>query len=517
MNKKAVLSSFLLAFTSLATASHGGSGGLIGLISNFPFPVDNWRQIAISAATFGLIWFTVYMIVKKLVTRFELEELFNMGSSGYGGGDEGRNLGAVLSLLIVVSAAGASHNYLGFTIDSIQQLLLLGIGFLVLSLAIFIIGGGSAAALWTTGKSGKALSWGKKEFAEGTPNVDGDKVKKQVGKVGDVLSRAESEEKDVASGNSGNPEEESDEAAHDIQSAIELLQNTEQSLSAILKKDLDDFDKVLRDAEQVIDQDQKEEKGVRDIKGRMDEINDELDNLNRIIEGYPEEKGAPNASQFAGGIGTFNGSKGFNQVLKDIQAIEKDLQMIESLEAKEEEELEDEVHILTREYKDFKTLQKLLKKLQQEIGEAEQLDSYLEDMSQELGSKKVYGEAEEEEKELRQIESYYKNLTNKEGELESLIERAENLLQNEIQMEEEEIQQLKTLIQEEGPIFNQLSALEDNIDRKFGDEIPKTENKLRTAENELYDIRDHLEKIEKKNEQEEQAEERILDKLTGGF
>lgn len=168
MNKKTILTSLMLAFTSLATASHGQSGGIFGLLSNLPFPLDNWRQMALSAATFGLIWFVVYMIVKKLIMKYDLEDLFNMGgSSSYGSSSGGRNLGAVMSLLIVVSMMGASHNYLGFTINTIQQLLLLAVGFGIVALAIAVIGGGTAGVLAVGGGTGKALGWGGKKAKEG--------------------------------------------------------------------------------------------------------------------------------------------------------------------------------------------------------------------------------------------------------------------------------------------------------------------------------------------------------------
>lgn len=522
MNKKAVLSSLLLAFTSLTTASHGGSGGLFGLLANLPFPVDNWRQIAFSLATFGLIWFVVYIIVKKLIMRFELEDLFNMGGGGYGSSD-GRNLGAVLSLLIVVSMAGASHTFLDLVL-TIQQVLYLALGFGVVALIIAVVGGGFGGILWTSGKTAKlagkgieSAGEGAQEFAGSFPDVDGERVKKQVGKVGNLLSRAKSEEQDVTSGNSGNPEKESDEAAHDIQKAIKLIEGSEKSISQVMKKDIDDFENALKDAEQVIGQDQKEERGFKDIKGRMDEINAELNKLNSVIENYPEEKGAPNASQFAGGIGTFHNTKGFNTVLEDIQAIEKDLQFVENLETKEEEELEDETRILVQELQDFVTMHNLILRIQEEIGEAEELDEYLEKISEKLGSQKVYGEAEQEEKELKKLESYYKELSSNEEQIESLIERAKNLINNEIRLEKEEIQEINILIKEEGPIFNQLSALEENIGRRFGNDIPTTEEKLKTAENELKEIKKHLEKIEQQNEQEEKAEERLFKKIAGSM
>jgi hypothetical protein len=167
MNKKTILTSFILSFTSLAAASHGGSGGIFALLGQLPLPTENWRQIAFSAATFGLIWFTVYMIVKKLVDRFGLEDLFNMsGSSSVTSSDDSRNLGAVLSLLIVLSMMGAAHNFMNIIL-SIQQLLLLALGFGIVALAIAVVGGGGAGILAVGGASGKALGWGGGKAKEG--------------------------------------------------------------------------------------------------------------------------------------------------------------------------------------------------------------------------------------------------------------------------------------------------------------------------------------------------------------
>jgi len=523
MNKKAIFSSLLLAFTSLATASHGQSGGIIGLISNFPFPVDNWRQIAISAATFGLIWFTVYMIVKKLVTRFELEDLFNMGGGGAYGGDDSRNLGIILSLLIVVSAAGASHTYLGFTISSIQQLLLLGVGFMVAALAIAILGGGFGGLLWTTGKTGKLLGEGVEEAGEGAqelagsfPNVDGQKVKNQVGKAADLLSTAEKEEEEVSSGESSDPEKESDEAAHEIQEAIKLIEASEQSLSEIMSKDLDEFEAAIRDAEHVIGQDQKEEKAVMDIKGRLDDIGTQLNKANQALE--PPTKNNLGAQDLGQGRQDFNeiGFKGLAELEeKDLNPIVEDIKFIESTEADKEEEMHEEVQILAQEYSDLKKLDKILKTLKQEIGEGEELDEQLEKMAEEMGSKKIYGEAENEEKEFRKIESYFKNLTNKEKRMQELLNRAENFLENEIKLEEEEIRQLDNLVQEEGPILNQLEALKSNVNENIAsDSTPRSLRRIRRMENRVYEIQEHLEKIEKQNKQEEKAAERIFNKLT---
>ncbi len=523
MNKKAIFSSLLLAFTSIATANHGGSGGLIGLISNFPFPVDNWRQIAISAATFGLIWFVVYMIVKKLIMRFELEDLFNMGGSSgaIGGGDGGRNLGAVLSLLIVVSAAGASHNMLGFTIDSIQQLLLLGIGFLVLALAIAILGGGAGLAFFTTGKAGKAGAWGMNELKQGVDaygseydDEDIEKVKEMTGQAQNAAEKAETEEEDVSSGQSGDPEQESDAAAHEVEKVIELVESSEQTLSGMMNKDLDEFEQAIEDAQGILQQDQEEEKTVKDIKARLDEVNNELNKANSDME-PPVQKQIRAQALGQGGRGAFANFKGLKSLDQQLQAVKEDIELIESLEAKEEEEMEDEVHILVNKLEEFVMLQNLLSRIKQEIGEAEELDEYLERISQEIGSKKVYKEAEQEEKQIEQMKSYYQELISEEERLADLIEKAKDLIKNEIKLEEQEIQQLQTLVKEDGRIMNQLQALEENVLKQLGnaDDYGRTWRRIESMQDNLKKIGEHLEKIEQQNEKEETAEERLLNKF----
>ncbi len=526
MNKKAIFSSLLLAFTSIATANHGGSGGLIGLISNFPFPVDNWRQIAISAATFALIWFTVYMITKKLIMRFELEDLFNMGGGTYG--DDGRNLGAVLSLLIVVSAAGASHTYLGFTIDTIQQTLLLAVGFLVASLIILVLGGGAGLFMFSTGKAAKAGAWGLNELDEGAnagsdeyDNQDIEAVRDRTTQAQDVATRAEHEEEDVTSGQSEDPEQESDQAAHDVEKVIELVESSEKTLSGMMKKDLDEFEQAIEDAQRILKQDQKEEKGVKDIKARLDDVNNELNKANSSLENSHENnlsasglgKGATENQVAPGGfVDSFKGLKTIDEELKGVQ---EDIKLIESLETKEEEEMEDEVHILVNKLEEFIVLQNLLSRIKQEIGEAEQLDEYLESISQEMGSEKVYKEAEQEEKEIEQMKSYYQELMSEEQRLEELIERAKDLIKNEIKLEEEEIQQLQTLVKEDGRILNQIEALEKNVLENIGDSdyAPQAWRRMENMQDNLNKIGEHLEKIEQQNEQEEAAEERLLNKF----
>lgn len=522
MNKKAIFSSLLLAFTSIATANHGGSGGLIGLISNFPFPVDNWREIAISAATFGLIWFTVYMIVKKLIMRFELEDLFNMGGSGaIGGGDGGRNLGAVLSLLIVVSAAGASHTYLGFTIDTIQQTLLLAVGFLVASLIILVLGGGAGLFMFSTGKAAKAGAWGLNELDEGAnagsdeyDDQDIEAVRERTSQAQDVATRAEHEEEDVTSGQSEDPEQESDQAAHDVEKVIELVESSEQTLSGMMKKDLDEFEQAIEDAQQILQQDQEEEKSVKDIKARLDDVNNELNKANSDME-PPVNQTIRAQALGQGGRGAFSNFKGLKTLDEELQGVQEDIKLIESLETKEEEEMEDEVHILVNKLEEFVVLQNLLSRIKQEIGEAEELDEYLESISQEIGSEKVYKEAEQEEKQIEQMKSYYQELMSEEERLEELIERAKDLIKNEIKLEEGEIQQLQELVKEDGRILNQLEALEENVLKQLGnaDDYGRTWRRMENMQDNLNKIGQHLEKIEQQNEQEEAAEERLLNKF----
>jgi ribosomal protein L40E len=169
MNKKTILTSLLISFTSIATASHGESGGLFGLLTQIPLPTENWRQLVASASAFGLMWFAVYLIIKKLVNKFGLQSLFNMGGSsstiGSSGGSS-RNLGAILSLLIVIVMMTGAHTYFN-VLMTIQQVLLLALVFGIVALVIAVVGGGSAGVLASVGASGKALAWGGGKAKDG--------------------------------------------------------------------------------------------------------------------------------------------------------------------------------------------------------------------------------------------------------------------------------------------------------------------------------------------------------------
>ncbi len=510
--KKKLLSTLTLLATPLAAANHGGSTSLTditGIISALGLTQGDMVHNLGLAATFGLIWLSVYMIMKKIVVKLEIEELFNLQSSGVQDDDK-KNLLAVLALLTVLSILGTGHA-MGFVWD-IQMMLVGALFFGVIALLIAVVGGGAASAAWTAGKTGKALNYGIEEAREAGQRL------RNVGD-GNVQDQPEQTEAEIES-----IVEEIDDSDDHIEGA---MNNAAKDLSSEIDHINDAINGVKnasRDYENVNNRIKYLTAGVNHMRGKLTKLknnsssgsNPNLDNLH------------PDMILGGGGLlentdlGTMDLPSRYQEfgLIDAKEELETIIDAVERIETKEEHvtsNLDDELNKLIAEAETVTKSLKGINLLMQDVDQVEDYEQRIEDYAQELDNEGLFNRARRMEEHEEALENSLEQLKNRKGTIKRQLQDLKSVLKDELQISNSEKTEIESRIGDiqnhsnSGDIHAYLSDIRDIIDDLNTDtgcnnpEFPDSDvNELVNTHipNELADLRDDLRALHNANNHE---------------
>lgn len=466
MNKKILWLSVLInVFTGFATASHGGASfsSIEGIISMIGLEPGNLTHNLGIAATFGLLWLSVYMILKKLVVHFELQELFNLESPGTQ--DSGsKNILAILALLIIISMMGAGHwiEPLGL-IWNIQQLLLAALLFGVLALLISVVGGGAAGVAWTTGQTGHALNEGMQEIQEARQELN------NIGNNGGGNGNGSN-----GSGSNGN--------AAELENAVDDIENAYSHIEP-----------AIHQSEQDISSDIQEIINAVNNPGRGSSANyrrtaDKVENFRKAME-LIYEKAKNNSgyskSDVVNGQGLFANSSselgsrdlpnkyqkfGLKDSINILQEIRSSADRIQSKDEHDVNVLDDELNSLIADTKELVKSVKALKKILKEVQDAENKEDLIEEAAREVDDRKLFDHHRTMGKHEEYLENHLQKDKRELRELKSDLKEAKRVIKHELEIEDPSgvkdiIDRLQTNSKSVEQILNNLGT---ELSREFG-------------------------------------------------
>lgn len=411
MDKKLVLlTAFLLLFSGFASAQfdqtwQGAGEQAVGLFTqtmNFlagdQLDLSEVDDSISFAAGLAIIWFVIYIALELGLKRAGLLEKIT-GSGRHIRGDEGSNRRLIiLSFLLLAVMFGSG---------AIIPLVAAMIEYTVLTVVLFFASVG--AMIWIAG-SGIAI--GGIQGARGvhkSSRAAGEA--KQAGQAAyEAIKQAESEDKEGMT----------EQAIEDTEEAIQLVLESEKDLEEVLRTDIEELEDAVERLEDYYNADRDEEERIEDVERALE----------RLAQIFASDKSRGDKANAAANV--------LSEVMTTVRALEADENREgEDLKAALEE-LED---VLSNLAGTFQTAQNIRKLIQEEEGELE----HLIQRANEEGAMSGYAqEFQTEEKQLEEVEKLIQDIENKESQAIQLLEKAEQILQNTIKLDEEEIQMLKT-------------------------------------------------------------------------
>jgi len=465
MKKRIIYSLSLLSLIQHVTASHGQSSSLAdlaGIVSALGLTQGDMVHNIGLAATFGLLWLSVYMILKKVVVALEIEELFNLNSSGVQDDDK-KNLLAVLALLLIVSMLGTGHA-MGFIWD-IQMLLIGALFFGVLALIVAVVGGGTAGVAMTAGKTGKALESGIQEAREAGQrlrNIGG-------GDVQDDPNQAEAEIESIV--------QEIDDSDDHIEGA---MNNAAKDLSTDIDHINDAINSVKnasRDYETVNNRIKYLTAGINHMRGKLTKLE------NNSSSGSTPNLDVLHPDMVLGGGGLLENTSlstmdlpsryqkfGLIEAKEELDTI---IDAVERIETKEEHvtsDLDDELNKLIAESETVTKSLKGINLLMQDVDQVEDYEQRIEQYAQELDDEGLFNRARRMEEHEEALENSLEQLKNRKNNIKKQLQDLKSVLKDELQISNSEKTEIESRLGDiqnhsnTGDIHSYLSDIRDAID-----------------------------------------------------
>ena len=476
---KSLFTGFLLVLpVSSAQITSGGSASISGLMTdllglNFSEPYVTLGF----AATFGLMWASVYVIFKVGVKKID---------SGYGGrrsnpfGDalgltgDSRNLLAVLTLLITLSMVGTG----AFTglIQGWQSLIILAFSFMLLAGLAFVLLGGSGAVVggtaYVTGKSAKVASEGVQELQEQV-----DRIRSEEETLDDIEGDIEDEEEDAerrerrergsgsrdgddgsgsgrgrSGGDTGrgddsgtgrdhgetDSEERTDAEIADIvrklEKAIEILEDIEGRLTRELAEESSRIDRHLRALDELREVLESDEHLHRDVRKLIEELR-------------------------SAGLDSSSGKEEFDRFIEETGDLPDILEREAELESYSERlrELESDLSTMEAELELLTEIRDILERLYEELGVADREEDVLEKLVDQLEHLRGH-RMEELEEEVGKSRDEIKELENRFNELRKFNEKIKDLVEvkNAVEADHGDLAELISRLEEMAELVEQL-------------------------------------------------------------
>jgi hypothetical protein len=436
MSKKylvAALSSISFAGpVSAQIADSTGYQGIIPLITQIlGIDVGDPYQVIGVVATFGIISLVNYIVLKKAFMRMDMLDVVNLGGSY---GDEGRNILAIIAVLMTLSILGTG----AFTgiINGFRSIILLLFFFMVIGGLAIVIGGGS---FLTFGGIAQATGKGVEESAKGIQ-----KGADALDKAGNVLSSAEEEEEEGRRrGESGDRDGEHDEEAdaeRKLNRVLEILDYVEGDFQEVLTENKERIQDAIDDLERAEEDEEAEERAEQDIQQRVQRAHVFV---TAAVEEIKED-GSINTDSLKSGrrpyeIDTssfgYGGAYGLEAVGNDMEMGEKRLNQIVSNINEEEGFIGEGLKELIEAAREVVQIHKYTYELQELLKEAESDTEFMEKLSEEEKFKDLYEDARDADRhEKEDLEPKLNNIKEEEEELFEYLKKADELVEKHLSL-----------------------------------------------------------------------------------
>lgn len=459
----AYLASSALALVSSAAAQITGGGDVLGgqteevIVGLFnPITIAEMTSIA-DVATFLMLLAVIYAFEANIIERLFLridKMLENQG--GISARSDGYPTGTKLAS---IGIAYLTVNGVFFFIGPMLAGLMGLIGFLIVLLGHFGIF--SPGSLWGGGGGGETTATDGGMPREVESRI-GD-IENSIGDIENSIQNIKGETEDARG--SGNDEEARD-AAERTEKVIKSLNEMEAELGQILDVEEKDLQNAIQEAQQVLEEEKKEEQALQTIQGRYRRVERTLEaviegcrnaldnNANLTNDGMLRSAGISGGgwsyAQYSdqGGSAYDVEGAGVKHAVEDLEEGYEQVQQLARLEEQEQQQVRDEFQRMQQEAKVFLAAHDIIQKLKQEIEQLEAEDADLEDLAQELGDRELLRKIEKEEEQDVQLEQQLKELMQKEEMIEQELEQALEMIEQELQIDTQELEQLQQELQE---------------------------------------------------------------------
>lgn len=517
------VSSVVLLETVAAQIGGGSTSfqGILPLISQIlGIDVGNPYNLLGVVATFGILSLLNYIILKKAFDKMDMLDIVNVGgSSSVGGSEGGRNILAILSVLMTLSIVGTGA-FMGI-ISGFRGLILLLFAFMLFGgIAILLSGGtmlGIGGIAWTSGKGAKAMSEGVKEGAEA---FDGSIPHNMMNSVQSGMGSAW---EDIKESKQEFYNEKYEGAINDVEEAEEIIEQLEKELKQGEDEISHELDEDIQRVRHMIEEESEEEEAVEDIHDRTERIGKVLNAWQEEIEEGRHNIHDPE-SYMNGGILTEPGKAGLpadyslTDLEEDVNAIlEKDLSVINEDISEEESELQKELSNLEGTLKASKQITEWIKQLKKFLEQIDEEGEEMEKLGQNRNFESLFQEAEEIEEEDAQLEDRIQYLQQELEEIEEKQEEAIELLEEHYQYGEQEIKNLKNDITLEGRVENVLGKIAGELGSSDQFQNMDGSQDVFRAFSEIESQIKEIEEVLQKEIDEKSQEESTVDRMANNF
>lgn len=300
-----------------------------------------------------------------------------------------------------------------------------------------------------------------------------------------------------------------------IRKGLEEEIEEEQALLDALNKDEEKLEQIEQDIERIEKEDEAEERTI-------DSIQNDINDFHQIIQDDLEK--LQKASQRENPEIDKKILELENKVEKELEEdIRSIFSKIESLREAMQEEVpqtqQDEKN-LVQELNELRAGLEAIQKLKNDIEKASKMEQALTRHAEDHGNNELLSILQRDDQDLRTAKEYYNDIESREEQLEQILEKAEPVLEKDINVEKEEITNLKNDIKGTEGLKSDVKKLANVIDQDIhlGDESAgNLIQGLSKIEDQIGKIEGELETLEQQKEEEVQEESNVADRVKQGL
>ena len=514
------LTVFSAGFVEAASAQiSGGTGqftGILPLITQIlGIDVGNPYNLLGVTATFGILSLINYILLKKAFMKMDMLDVVNLGGGRHSGG-EGRNILAILSVLMTLSIVGTGA-FMGI-ISGFRGLILLLFAFMLFGGIATLLSGGTMLGIggiaWTSGKGAKAMSDGIEQGAEA---FDGSMPHNLMNSVQSGMGSAW---EDIKQSKQEFYNERYEGAINDVEEAEQIIERLEKELKQGEDEISHELDEDIQRVRHMIEEESEEEDAVEDIHKRTERIGKVLGAWEEEIEnGKVQSPGdyMDNGILLGSAEGVPAGYD-LGNLEDDVRSVlKKDLSVINEDISEEESELQKELSNLEGTLKASKKITGWIKQLKEFLEQIDEEGEEMEKLGENRNFKQLFQEAEEVEEEDAQLDDRIKYLEQEMEKIEEKQEEAIELLEEHYQYGEQEIENLKNDITLEGRVEDILGKIAEELGKsdrfKNMDGSQDVFHAFTNIESQVNEIEEILQKEIDEKSQEESTVDTMADNL----
>lgn len=293
------------------------------------------------------------------------------------------------------------------------------------------------------------------------------------------------------------------EWAGELEQALEEFVNNESQIKKIVDKEMQEGEKVI-----------KEEKHELDVEGEVEhdigEIKEDLDELLKTLKSWEDQVSNDSQAQFAGALeGEMEETSGRDlvQIEEDVKQIKKDVHEIK------EEEFNDEIPTMETEVAEVETTYELIVQADNQINRIDQMandllntvSSHKQNTPRDGRDQEIIELANAIESLREKLETQLNQIENEQQEVVKEIQQEEDLIWKEINIDKEELEELKTLIKEskseDGEVQKLIKWAKKQGNQDYVDLFESIDGHLKRIEPELEAIFEAVKEMEEALEQ----------------